>query len=166
MALSKATTSPFSGRYEKAWTDVFRTNLAELFQLAILLTADARKAEANLITVIRTLDFSKQPDEDAVTVLQTAVAQQSMESGGAVSWAGTVEGRSMLQAGLRPVLQLERWPRVCFVFRMLLGFPTSHCAAMFGIDEGGVRVLLRVAVLQLQHVALGTSLVLKKGLEA
>jgi hypothetical protein len=166
MALGEATMSPFSGGYEKAWTDVFRTNLPELFQLALLLTADSHEAEAILSTVIRTLDFSKQPDEDALAVLQTAVAQQSIGSGGAVSWVGTVEGRSILQTGLRSVLQLERLPRVCFVLRMLLGYGLSTCAGMLGIDQDGVKVLIRVAFLQLHHAALSTSLRLKKGLEA
>jgi hypothetical protein len=46
---------------------------------------------------------------------------------------------------------LERFPRFCFVLRMLLGYATSACAAMLGINEGNVKVLLRVAVLQLHH---------------
>ena len=151
MVLSEATASPFSSGYEKTWKDVFQTNLDALFQLALLLTADSREAEANLATVVSTLDFSKQPDEDALAVLQTAVAQQSIESRGAIFSAGTVEARSMLQPGLLPVLQLERSPRVCFVLRMLLGYATSACAGMLGIEEDGVKVLLRAAVLQLHH---------------
>jgi hypothetical protein len=151
MVLSEATASPFSSGYEKTWKDVFQTNLDALFQLALLLTADSREAEANLATVVSTLDFSKQPDEDALAVLQTAVAQQSIESRGAIFSAGTVEARSMLQPGLLPVLQLERFPRVCFVLRMLLGYATSACAGMLGIEEDGVKVLLRAAVLQLHH---------------
>jgi len=166
MALSDATTSRFSGGYEKTWSDVFRTNLDALFQLALLLTADPREAESNLSTVVRTLDFSKQPDEDALAVLQTELARQSIGSGGAVSWAGTLEARSMIHAGLLPVLQLEHRPRVCFVLRMLLGYATSACAGMLGIDEGGVKVLLRVAVLQLHNATLSTSLRVKQGLEA
>ena len=57
----------------------------------------------------------------------------------------------MLQPGLLPVLQLEPFPRVCFVLRTLFGYATSACAGMLGIDKGGVKVLLRVAVLQLHH---------------
>jgi hypothetical protein len=162
MALGEATTSPFSGGYEKTWSDVFRTNCDALFQLALLLTADPREAESNLSTVVRTRDFSKQPDEDALAVLQTALARQSIGSGG----AGTVEARSMLPAGLLPVLQLEHRPRVCFVLRILLGYATSACAGMLGIDEGGVKVLLRVAVLQLHDATLSRSLRVKQGLEA
>jgi hypothetical protein len=63
MALSENTTSSFNGGYEETWTNVFRTNLDALFQLALLLTADSLEAEANLATVISTLDFSKQPDD-------------------------------------------------------------------------------------------------------
>ena len=57
----------------------------------------------------------------------------------------------MLQPGLLPVLQLERFPRVCFVLRMLFGYATSACAGMLGIDEGSVKVLLQEALLQLHH---------------
>ena len=152
MALNEeATMLSSNGGYQEIWKDVFQANLDALFQLALLLTADSEEAEASLATVISTLDFSKQPDEDALAVLQTAIAQQSIGSGGAISSAGAAEARSMLQPGLLPVLQLERFPRVCFVLRMLFGYATSTCARMLGIDEGGVKVLLRVAVLQLPH---------------
>ena len=154
------------GGHPETWSDLFQTNLAALFQQALLLTADSQAAEANLAAVIKTLDLSKQPDDDALAAVQVALARQSIEGSGIISSAGVAGARSMLQAGLLPVLQLERSPRVCFVLRVLLGYATSACAAMLGIDEGGVRVLLRAAVLQLHHAALGTSLVLKKGLEA
>jgi hypothetical protein len=139
------------GRNQETWTDVFQANFDALFQLALLLTADPPQAEAKLEIVISNLDFAKQPDADALAVLQTAVAQQSIESGGAISSTGVAEVRSMIQPGLLPVPQLERLPRVCFVLRMLVGYATSACARMLGIDEGGVRVLLTIAVLQLHH---------------
>jgi hypothetical protein len=152
MALNEeATILSSNGGYQETWRDVFQANLYALFQMALLLTADSQKAEANLATVIRTLDFSKQPHEDALAVIQTALARQSIGSGGIISPAGIAGARSMLQPGLLPVLQLERFPRVCFVLRMLFGYATSACAGMLGIDEGSVKVLLRVAVLQLHH---------------
>ena len=144
---------PSKAVYQETRTDVFRANLGALFQLALLLTADSQEAEANLATVISTLDFSKEIDEDALGVIQAALARMSIGSGGIISPAGAAEARSMLQPGLLPVLQLERLPRVCFVLRMLVGFDTSACARMLGIDEGGVSVLLRVAVLQLNRCA-------------
>ena len=55
----------------------------------------------------------------------------------------------MLQAGLLPVLQLERFHRVCFVLRMLFGYATSACAELLGVDEGAVKALVQAAVLQL-----------------
>ena len=167
MALNENVTvlSSKGGRQE-TWSDLFQTNLAALFQQALLLTADSQAAEANLAAVINTLDLSKQPDDDALAVVQVALARQSIEGCGIISSAGVAGARSLLQPGLLPVLQLERSRRVCFVLRMLFGYPTLDCAAMLGIDEGGVKVSLRAAVLQLQHAALGTSLVLKKGLEA
>jgi hypothetical protein len=121
--------------------------LAALFQQALLLTADSQEAEANVAAVISTLDLSKQPDDDALAVVQAALVRQSIEGCGIISSAGVAGARSMLQPALLPVLQLERSRRVCFVLRMLFGYPTSDCAAMLGIDEGGVKVLLRVAVL-------------------
>jgi hypothetical protein len=147
----QATMLSSTGGYQETWEDVFRGNLDALFQLALLLTADPREAEANLAGVINTLDFSKRPEEDALAVLQTAIARQSIESAGPISSTGAAAARSMLQPGLRPVLQLEHFPRVCFVLRMLLGYATSACAGMLGIDEGGVKVLLSVAVLQLHR---------------
>jgi hypothetical protein len=152
MALNEEVTMLSSkGGYQETWKDVFQANLDALFQLALLLTAGPQEAEANLATVMSTLDFSKQPDEDALAVIQAALARQSIGSGGIISSAGVAGARSMLQPGLLPVLQLERFPRVCFVLRMLFGYATSACAGMLGIDEGGVKVLLRVAVLQLHH---------------
>src|ERR1700730_17479861 len=110
---------PSKAVYQETRTDVFRANLGALFQLALLLTADSREAEANLATVISTLDFSKQPDEDALALIQTALVRLSIGSGGTLSPAGVAEARTILQPGLLPVLQLEHFPRVCFVLRML-----------------------------------------------
>jgi hypothetical protein len=145
----EATMLPSKGGYQETWKDVFQANLDALFQLALLLTADSQEAEANLVTVISTIDFSKQTDKDALAVIQGALVRQSIGSGGIISLAGAAGARSMLQSGLLPVLQLERLPRVCFVLRMLFGYATSACARILGIDECGVRVLLGVAVLQL-----------------
>jgi hypothetical protein len=155
-----------SGGYQETWKDVFQANLDALYQLALLLTANPQEAEANLETVITSLDVSKQPDDDALVVLQTAVAQQSIGSGGIISSAGAAEARSMLQPGLLPVLQLERLPRVCFVLRMFVGLATSTCARMLGIEEGGVRVSLRVAVVQLHHACSMHIAATRQGLEA
>ena len=72
MALNeKATMLSSEGGYQETWKDVFQTNFDALFQLALLLTADPQEAEANLETVITNLDFSKQPDNEALAVLQT-----------------------------------------------------------------------------------------------
>ena len=154
MTLNEATLLSSKGGYQETWKDVFQANLDALFQLALLLTADSQEAEANLATVISTLDFSKQTDKDALAVIQGALVRQSIGSGGIISLAGAAGAagaRSMLQSGLLPVLQLERLPRVCFVLRMLFGYATSACARILGIDECGVRVLLGVAVLQLRQ---------------
>ena len=137
------------GRYQERWNDVFQANLAALFQMALLLTADSQAAEDDLATVITTFDVSKRPDDDALPVIRAALARQSIGSVRVISPVGVAGSRSMLQPALLPVLQLERFPRFCFVLRMLFGYATSVCAGMLGIDEGSVKVLLRIAVLQL-----------------
>jgi hypothetical protein len=149
MALNSEATMSSSDEYQKTWKDVLQTNLDALFQLALLLTADPQEAEDNLAAIISTLDLSKQPDGDALTVIQAALVRHSIRSSGIVSAAGFAGTRSMLQPGLLPVLQVEHFSRICFVLRTLFGYATSVCARMLGIDEGDVRVLLRIAVLQL-----------------
>jgi hypothetical protein len=52
--------------------------------------------------------MSQQPGEDALTTLQTEVARYGIERAGAIWPAATAEARSMLQADLWPVLQVER----------------------------------------------------------
>jgi DNA-directed RNA polymerase specialized sigma24 family protein len=116
----------------------------------LLFSADSQEAEDSLAAVIGTIECSKETDEDALAVIQAALVRKIIGSSGIISPAEAVEARSMLQPGLQPLLKLERLPRVCFVLRMLVGFDTSACAQMLGIDEGGVKVSLRVAVLQ-QH---------------
>jgi len=166
MALNEEVTTSSKGGYQERWKDLFQANLDTLFELALLLTADPQEAEANLAGVIDALDLSKQPEEDALAVIQTALVRQTIRRTRVFSSAGAAGAQSMLQPGLLPVLQLERFPRVCFVLRMLFGYATSACAGMLGIDEGGVKVLLRVAVLQLHNATLSTSLRVKQGLEA
>jgi hypothetical protein len=139
------------GGYQETWTDMFQVNIDALFQMALLLTADLQKAETNLAIVISTLDFSAQPDDDAIALVQAALIRQSIGGAAAFSSAGVAEARSKLQSGLWPVLQLERMPRVCFVLRTLFGHTHSACARMLGIDEGSLREFLGVAVVQLHH---------------
>ena len=59
--------------------------------------------------------------------------------------------RFMLQPGLQPVIEIERSPRIRFVLRMLLGYTTALCAQMLGLEESGIRMLLQIAVIQLQQ---------------
>jgi hypothetical protein len=64
----------------------------------------------------------------------------------------------MLQPGLLPVIQIERFPRICFVLRMLLGYSTALCAQILGVEESHVRMLFRMAALQLQQKVVGNRL--------
>ncbi|MDQ1473395.1 MAG: hypothetical protein QOJ99_4875 [Bryobacterales bacterium] len=95
--------------HQQIWREFWRANLNTFFQMALLLTADPQEAEANLTSVIEAADMSQQPGEDALTTLQTEVARYGIERAGAIWPAGTAEARSMLQADLWPVLQVERY---------------------------------------------------------
>jgi hypothetical protein len=148
MTFCKDAMPPSKGRHQETWKDLFQANLDSLFELALLLTSDAREAEANLATVINDLDLSKHPDEDGLAFLQAAVARQSIASGEAISTVRVAEARSIIQPGLGPVLQLEHFPRICFVLWMTFGYATTVCAGMLGIDQGGVRALLQTAILE------------------
>jgi hypothetical protein len=133
-------------RPRQTWADLWQANLNALFQMALLLTADPREAEENLIGVIETVDMSQQPGDDALATLQMAVARHAIRRLEAGLRRGIAEARSMLQADLLPVLQVEPYPRFCFVLRILVGYATSTCAGMLGVNEGTVSLLLRASL--------------------
>jgi hypothetical protein len=137
--------------YRQKWSTLLTTNLNSLFELALLSTADPQMAEAILASCIDSVDISSQPD---LKSLQTAVALHSIRSEGIDSPTAIVNARSMIRSALRPILQLERLPRICFVFRMMNGYATSTCAAMLTIDDNAVRMLVSRAILQLHHAVI------------
>ena len=142
----------------KAWTRFFQVHCDQLFQTALLLSADPDEAEASIAATLGSVDFSKPPTESELVILQEKIARQTIQNAAASESPKIFEARSLLQDGLQPVLQIQRFPRVCFVLRMLLGYATSSCAQMLSIDETAVRTLLRIAVLQLHATVSGTTL--------
>src|SRR5260370_30305851 len=98
------------GGYQKTWKGVFQANLDELFQLALLLTADSHVAEANLASVVCTLDLSKQPDENALAVIQTTLARQSIGSGGTTASPRGAGAPSRLPPPFLSFLPFVRFP--------------------------------------------------------
>ena len=138
-------------KYRQTWMDFFRAHRDALFQTALLLSADPDTAEAGMASAIDVVDMSEAPEKADWAILQDIVARQTIQSVNRVAPRQIAKARSMLQSGLWPVLQLEQSPRVCLVLRMLLRYATSSCAQMLGIEEVGVRTLLRLAILQLQR---------------
>lgn len=132
----------------------FRANCDALFQTALLLSADPEAAEAGLAAAIDFGDMSKAPEQGDLAILQDIVVRQTIQNVHRAPSPQIAKARSMLQSGLWPVLQVEQSPRVCFVLRMLLGYATSSCALVLGIEESGVRTLLKLAILQLQHAVM------------
>ena len=138
-------------RCERAWREFFKVNCNALFQTALLLTADVLAAEAALSESIDELDMSSAPGQPSLAAWEKAVVMRSIEQPQVPLSAADPMTRSMLQPGLRPVIQIERFPRISFVLRMLLGYTTALCAQLLEMDEGGIRMLCQMAVIQLHR---------------
>lgn len=134
---------------EQAWKSFLQLHCNSMFQTALLLSADADVAEAALADSIGDLDLSKPPEKHSLAIWERAVMTRSI---GARELASSAEGlmvRSMLQSGLWPVIELERYPRICFVLHVLLGYGAVFCAQMLGIAESEIQTQLEKALTQL-----------------
>jgi hypothetical protein len=134
-----------------SWMALLKSNCAALFQTALLLSADPQIAEASIAVTIDNLDISKAPRQDESSSLQKTVAMHTLRIQETASFSRTVEAQPMLQSGLWPILQLEKFVRACFVLRFLLGYSTSCCAQIIGIEQAAVEASLDTALLQLQQ---------------
>lgn len=101
-------------------------NCALLFQIALLLTADPETAEATVANAFENIDLSVPPSRAQLATLEKNVAIESVRTAGTPSSATVAIASSMLQSGLRPVLQLERFPRACFVLHFYWGMALPH----------------------------------------
>jgi hypothetical protein len=142
-------------RCEQGWRDFFKANCNVVFQTALLLTADATAAEAAVAESIDSLDSSSLPEQRNLAAWEKAVVVRSIETSRLSSSAANSATRSMLQPGLLPLIQIERFPRICFVLRMLLGYSTALCAQVLGVEESHIRMLFQIADLQLQQKVAG-----------
>jgi hypothetical protein len=131
------------------WMAFIRANGAALFQTALLLSADAEIAESGMLAAVASVDISRPPAPDELFVLQRVVATQTLKRIRSNLDATSANARSLLQAGLWPVLELEQLPRICFVLCLLLGYTNSSCGQILGIQEETVRGLLRMVTRQL-----------------
>ena len=147
---------PQANTYQEAWIGLLKTNCDALFQIALLLSADPETAEASIVAGIDSVDMSGPPEKGQLAILQKAVAMQAIEGSRVIGSSGIADARSILQTGLWPVLQIDRFPRVCFVLRVLLGYATSSCGQMLGIDDGAVRTFVRIAIMQLHGAVIGS----------
>jgi hypothetical protein len=146
---------PEGKRCEEKWRDFFKLNCNALFQTALLLTADPVTAEAALAKSIDELDMSRSPQQVSFAAWEQLVVMRSIEMQQGSSSGADCTTRLMLQPGLVPVIQIDRWPRMCFVIRTLLGYTTALCAQTLGIEESGIRILFQTAVIQLQQKVAG-----------
>lgn len=135
--------------YEQAWKSFLQLHCSSMFQTALLLSADTHVAEAALADSIGDLDLSRPPEKSSLEIWERAVMTRSI---GAREPASHEEGwiaRSMLQSGLWPVIEIERYPRICFVLRVLLGYAAAFCAETLGTAESEIQPLLQKAITQL-----------------
>jgi hypothetical protein len=132
--------------------DFFKLNCKALFQTALLLTADALKAERALVRSIEELDVLSSPGQTSLATWERAVVMRSIEMAQLSSCAAPDPmTRHMLQVGLQPVIEIERFSRICFVLQKLLGYSTAMCAQLLNKEESAIRTLLQVALIQLQR---------------
>ena len=131
------------------WETVPAANLNSLFELGLLSTAQPQSAQASLLISISSNYIASQPD---MVGLRAAVASHSIRSGVIDSPTELINASSMIRRALRPIIQLGCFPHICYVLRMLVGCATSRCAAMLGIDDTALSVVLGAAILQVQAV--------------
>ena len=144
--------------HAEAWIAFFKINCDALFQTALLLSADPDDAEASVMSAIDSVDVCRPPDANELAILQERIAREGLQAARPLASPEVARARLVLQDGLRPVLQIEPCSRVCFVLRVLLGYATSSCAQMLGIEEVAVRTLLRIAIFQLHDAVIGNDL--------
>ncbi len=154
-SIDRVQAPPQADSCQEAWRSLLKTNCDALFQIALLLSADPETAEASVVAGIDRVDMSGPPEKEQLAILQKAIALQAIEGGRLIAAPDIADARAILQTGLWPVLQIDRFPRACFVLRMLLGYATSSCGQMLGIDDGAVRTFLRIAIMQLHRAVIG-----------
>jgi hypothetical protein len=136
---------------EREWIDFLELNSHAMFQLALLLSADAYTAEVALLSSIDELEVTRPPRYEHFAAWQHAVVVRSIATAAKQESGVDLLYRSTLQLGLWPVMQIERLPRTCFVLRLLLGYPRPECAELLGIPQSKIERLLRTAIHMLRH---------------
>jgi hypothetical protein len=138
---------------QQSWVAVLKANCNSFFQTALLLSADPKIAEAAVVAVVGELDMLFPPNEEDIGELHKTVAVNTIRRLGSQDSINTSQAQSILQRGLWPLLEVEQFPRICFVLGKLLGFAMSSCAQILGVEEVDVRALLQLALVQLCHAS-------------
>ena len=136
-----------------SWGALLVASCNSLFQTALLLSADPEVAEASVAATIESIDLSHPPGQDELMNLQRIVATKTLERLDSTSACQLPAAQSMLQPGLRPLLQVDEFPRIYFVLRVLLRLAVSSSAQMLGIQEPHAQALLQTALWQLCQVS-------------
>lgn len=135
------------------WKRFIDRNSKAMFQTALLLAANPREAEAALIASMDELDISRRPETHDLPIWEETVVKLSVGTPEMLSTEGDGSlACSLLLPGLRPVIQLDRLPRICFVLQLLLGYTTEACAAVVGVKESEVPVLFAEAATKLPQI--------------
>ena len=142
---------PDSSSSEQEWADFLEVNSSAMFQLALLLSADSHAAELALLKSVDDLEIARPPRNSDLAAWQHAVVTQSISVPETATSAADQLSFNRLQPGLWPVIQIDRFPRICLVLRLFLGYPRAACAQFLGIDESNLEELLRTAIEKLGH---------------
>jgi hypothetical protein len=140
-----------SNSSEREWVDFLGVNSSAMFQLALLLSANSHAAELALLKSVDDLEIARPPRNSDLAAWQDAVVAQSISAPEIPTSAADQRSFNLLQPGLWPVVRIDRFPRICFVLRLFLGYPRTACAQFLGIDESNLEELLQTAIEKLGY---------------
>jgi hypothetical protein len=130
-----------------------RTDIAEQFRTALLISADPDTAEDVVARSIAECDAADLQHESRRQNWRDSVVARSIEASTAFPVATGKLAATYLTPRLRPVVFIDLKPRICFVLRLLLGYSKAECAGMMRIRESEVGPLLVNALVQLQEIS-------------
>jgi hypothetical protein len=131
------------------WGSILKANLNCLFQAALLLSADPEVAEASVAATIESIDLSRVPGQDELVTLQMTLVSKTLERLESSSPDHLRAAQSMLPTGLWTLLEVDQFPRIYFVLRVLLRCAVSSSAQILGVEEADAQAMFETALWQL-----------------
>ncbi len=121
------------------------------FITALLLTANAERAEAAILNGTRVMDLDDTPGDALLRATVNAALEPQREASERTP-EQLERASSMLPLELRRVLHLSTDLRHCFVLRVLMGLPRQACARLLRLDDGQIDERTCTAMLELPAI--------------